>query len=485
MPTDRNRVAQILQDANPWWRTNQVPGVLAPDYRRRDFYPLRDRLENRPITALAGPRQVGKTTLIYQVIQALLSKGVQPNHILFVSFDLPGLDLFAEEPISDCIRIFEEQTLRQPFRDLDGTAYLFFDEVTKESNWARTLKGWYDFHFDVRFLVTSSSLSELNKGLASSLVGRASTQTLISWKFIDVMSKRAKLPSPEVDAYGLRREIVTSISQGSAKPLYNALSALAARDAANRIAVKDSLEWYLLVGGFPELISATDLTNCQARLDEYVKLTLIHDLYRFHKVRATTQVFEELLGLIAAQSGGLVSYRSLAESLDLELRTLRQYLDFLEDAFLISRAPFYSGSRASRSRKQRKVYIANPGFLNSLLGRLDRSVLTNPTEMGILVETLVHCDAKRLSFNLSPGSSPSVCYWRDKHGHAVDIVVEVNKKPIPIEVKFRDNPRQGLEGMNQFVAEKHPPFGIVVTRDTLALEPPLLFVPLEDFLLMS
>jgi uncharacterized protein len=485
MTLDETRVTQILEDANPWWRTGTVPQVLAPAYRRRDFFPLRDRLEHRPVTALAGPRQVGKTTLVYQVIQTLLSQGVSPDHILFVSFDLPGLDVYSDHPLDDCIRIFEERILRQAFRDLDSRAYMFFDEVTKEDNWARALKGWYDFQYDARFLVTSSSVTELNKGLASSLVGRASTQTLVSWKFIDVMSARANLTNPTIDAFGFRTEITASIARDDAQPLYRRLSDQASREAANRIAVKESLEWYLLVDGFPELIRAKDLSYCQSRLDEYVKLTLIHDLYRFHKVRATTQVFEELLGLVAAQSGGLMSYRNLANSLDLELRTLRQYLDFLEEAFLISRAQFYSGSRASRSRKQRKLYIANPGFLNSLLGRLDRSALTDPTEMGMLAETIVHCDARRLSFNLSPGRPPAVYYWRDKHGHEVDVVLEVNRRPIPIEVKYRDNPRQGLEGMREFVAQKHPPFGIVVTKDLLALEPPLLFVPLQDFLLIA
>ncbi|MGI0052739.1 MAG: ATP-binding protein, partial [Thermoplasmata archaeon] len=233
------------------------------------------------------------------------------------------------------------------------------------------------------------------------------------------------------------------------------------------------------------LVQSNDLVRCARRLDDYVKLTLAHDLYRFHRIRSTTRVLEDMLSLLAGQSGGLANYTKLARPLGLDERTLVEYLDYLEGAFLISRAYYYSKKRDARLRKMRKIYVPNPGLLNIFLGRVDPAVLENPIEMGRLAESVAHGYAKRLAFNLSPGPSPPVYYWRDAHDHEVDIVVEFRGSPIPIEVKYRTDPKRDLEGVRHFIKEKDPPFAVVVTRDLLELEPPILFLPLLDFLMLA
>lgn len=485
MPTNPERLLQILSEANPWWTGGGVPASLAPPFRRRDFFVLRRKLEGRPIVALAGPRQVGKTTLMYQLLRDLLAGGVAPNRVLFASFDLPGLSLVADDPLNDVVRTFEERILQSSFRELDGPTYIFLDEVTKARTWHRDLKGWFDFRYPLRFLVSSSSNSELQSGAAASLAGRVTTHLLLSWKFVDVMSLRTGDEVANDGYLEARRSIATAMQRSKPDLLHSALVRLRPRSARKRVSIGSTLDWYLLVDGYPELAQATDLPACARRLDEYVKLTLAHDLYRFHEIRSSTRVLEDLLSLIASQSGGLVSYAGLAEPVGLEQRTLVEYLDFLEEAFLISRAPFYSRSRQSRLRKQKKIYVPNPGLLNVLRGRLDRSVLASPEEMGMVVESVVHEHAKRLAFNLGAGIGSEVYYWRNRRGQEVDIVVEIGGKPLPIEVKYRADPRQHLEGIRSFIEEKHAPFGLVVTKDLLELSPPFVFVPLADFLMLA
>ncbi len=109
MPDDPERLLQLLSEANPWWETGSVPDALVPPYRRRDFFVVRNRLQEGLITALAGPRQVGKTTLMYQLIKDMLAQGVAPRRVLFVSFDLPGLGLYSSQPLNDAIRTLEER----------------------------------------------------------------------------------------------------------------------------------------------------------------------------------------------------------------------------------------------------------------------------------------------------------------------------------------------------------------------------------------
>ena len=391
------------------------PGVARPTLpaARLFRYPRR-KLGGKPIVAIAGPRQVGKTTLIYQLIQDRLASGVPAGWILFASFDLPGLGLYSVDPLNEVIRLYEERILQAPLREQKDPVYVFLDEVTKSPNWHRDLKGWFDFHYPLHLVASSSSNSELKSGSATSLVGRIDTHLLLTWKFVDVLSLRTGDHRANDGYLEARSEVAEAVRRGKPDGLYAALAKLRPRSPRARVALASSLDWYLLVDGYPELAQATDLVTCTKRLDEYVKLTLAHDLYRFHEIRSSTRVLEDLLSLIASQSGGLASYAGLAEPIGLEQRTLIEYLDYLEDAFLISRASFYSSSRQSRLRKQKKVYVPNPGILNVLRGRLDRSLLASAEEMGMVAESVVHEHAKRLSFNLDPGLGRAVYYWRNR-----------------------------------------------------------------------
>ena len=485
MAMDAGRLLERLAEANPWWESRRVPESRAPPYHRRDFYVLRGRLSQKPILALSGPRQVGKTTLMFQLISHLISTGVPPEHILYVTFDLPGLSLVSNDPLNDSVRVYEEQVLRTAFREAPGPIYLFLDEVTKVPTWHRDLKGWFDFGYGIRFVITSSSLAELQSGAAESLTGRISTHLLLTWKFVDVLCYRVGDRTTSEDYLDARGELRRAVRTGKPAPLVKTLYEIRPRTRKGRIALNTTLEWYLLVDGFPELLRSVDVSYCARRLDEYVKLTKAHDLYRFHQVRSSTRVFEDLLGLIANQSGGLFSYQNVAQALDLEVRTLSEYLDYLEGAFLISRAYFYTKNRVSRLRKQRKIYVSNPGFLNVLRGRLGPSLRKNSTELGFIAESVTHGYAKRMAFNLTLRPDPPVYYWRNRRDKEVDIVIEVDGVPLPIEVKYRENPKTGLVGLDDFAAEKRSPFSIVVTRDLLEADGNRLFIPLEDFMLLA
>jgi predicted AAA+ superfamily ATPase len=58
------RIIRILYDQNRWWSTQTVPTTLSKPFKRRDFYFLKDKILEKEITAVVGPRQVGKTTIL-------------------------------------------------------------------------------------------------------------------------------------------------------------------------------------------------------------------------------------------------------------------------------------------------------------------------------------------------------------------------------------------------------------------------------------
>ncbi len=484
MPTDADEVYRLLIDANPWWADGTVPNGLSHEYRRRDYFVLRNEIDSRPISAIGGPRQVGKTTLLYQLIDHLLASSVAPSRILFVSFDLPGLAAATDSPLNDCLNVFADRVLGHPWRKEKGKVYVFLDEVTKAEDWHRDLKGWYDLRYPVKFLISSSSFSELQSGSSASLTGRISSHLLMAWKYVDVLMYLSREFGWNETGLALRDAFASAVQRGDPRIFERRVRRVEGTVTRERASLRSTLDRYLLTDGFPELIDLRDTRKASGRLREYLDLTIMNDLARVYQIR-TPGLFYDLLGLLARESGQLISYRNLAALLKVQERTIVDYLEHLESVFLIAQAQFYSGSRAKRVRRQRKILIANPGLQTTLQGRLDRRTLTDPNLLGRLAEGVVHDHAKRLVYCLNPGPKPEAFYWRDDHGHKVDVVISIEGKPVPIEVKYRSNPRQDLEGMRAFL-ETHTdsPFGVVVTRDLLDLRDKTLFLPLSHFLLM-
>ena len=94
--TDPIRILKVLSAFNPWWKTGAIKPIFTKNYKRFAYYEAMKRLEQRDIrrtVVLTGARRVGKTTIEYQMIQALLEHGTDPAHIVFISMDHPILKL--------------------------------------------------------------------------------------------------------------------------------------------------------------------------------------------------------------------------------------------------------------------------------------------------------------------------------------------------------------------------------------------------------
>ena len=169
-------VTATLHDDNPWWRGERLFGL--PSLRRWAFDAVLSGVQRglTPATVLRGPRQVGKTTLLNQVIDTLLAQGVAGRRIFRVQFDeLPALRNVTE-PILELARWYAATVLQKSFNQAahDGEqAYLFFDEIQNLPDWAPQLKHLVDMH-PVRVLVTGSSALRIEAG-RDSLAGRVST----------------------------------------------------------------------------------------------------------------------------------------------------------------------------------------------------------------------------------------------------------------------------------------------------------------------
>ncbi|MBP7054028.1 MAG: AAA family ATPase [Phycisphaerae bacterium] len=165
-----------LERLNPWWRGKPQP--LVPPVRRWAYPVAMRRLQNglTKVTVLRGPRQIGKSTVLRQMVDELLRQGVPARSIFMVQFDeLPAL-LEVEEPILRLTDWFEQRVLGKTLNEAARAGqpvYLLLDEVQNLDDWAAQLKFLVDSS-DVRVMVTGSSALRIEAS-RDSLAGRIST----------------------------------------------------------------------------------------------------------------------------------------------------------------------------------------------------------------------------------------------------------------------------------------------------------------------
>src|SRR4030067_2000678 len=147
-----------LQNFNPWWRDGKVPAALL-GRKRKIFNDITKYVDKRQILLFTGLRRVGKTTLMYQIMEELLKKEVSPYHILYFSFDEMRYDL------GDLVKEYETQVLRGDISK--NRVFIFLDEIQKLEDWTSKVKLLYDMNPGVKIFLTGSAPTTHAEGVLS------------------------------------------------------------------------------------------------------------------------------------------------------------------------------------------------------------------------------------------------------------------------------------------------------------------------------
>lgn len=488
-----------LHDQNEWWTTGKVRPSLLRTFKRRDFYvykkKLRDPSDDK-ILAIIGPRQVGKTTTLSQLIENLIQReGINPRRILYHSFDYPYTDVPSKNPLHDILTIYSTSILQQPLQKLtsENRVYIFLDEICKLEKWSKLLKGWYDLKYPIKFIITDSSASEIQHGSSESLVGRIDIAIMMPIKFIDYIMYhwRGDPTKRNIDinsiSLNMRESFKTGVNRKKPKDIYQAFLEVYQNLVPYEQDIKILLQGYLLKDGYPELLDIPDLNTCGKKLRDYLSLTFQKDLMRMFQIRNPRKL-DRLTFLLARQSTGLINCANTAKTLGMRIETVKDYTQYLQHIFLIDIAGYYTRGASARVKKQPKIYFTNVGLRNALLGTLNEHLLEDTTMLGVIAETLMFEHCKRLKFNIEPGGSPPLFYWKDERekGKEVDIIIELFGVPIPIEVKYQSEiTKNDVKGIEAFLTKySEAGFGILITKDSLELKGNIVHIPLWLFLLL-
>lgn len=414
--TSKESILKVLTAYNPWWKTGAVNPKQAKTYNRFAFHEAMKRLEQtslRRTIIITGTRRVGKTTIQYQMIQALLNKGVAPQKIVFVSMDHPMLKLSGFSDVLECYHenVYAEQDV-----------YYFFDEVQYAQDWDKWLKTIYDMQPDTQVVATGSVSPALMKGSQESGAGRWSVIQVPTMSFYEYCELLG-VDRPQLPEYMKITPMLRMTQQQRAHVMMQLST------------VQNHFNRYLQVGGFPELVLAdNDIMAQQIMREDVVDKVLKRDLPSLYNIRNATEL-ERIFLYLCNVSSEIVSIEAIAKELSGVSRpTVENYIQYLESANLIYQSwPVdMAGKKVLKARP--KIYIADAAIRNAVL--MDDSLLTDPVEMGKIVETAVYKHVAAFYYQ----QATSVGYFRGgKKGKEIDIVVEYpTAANILIEVKYRE-----------------------------------------------
>lgn len=143
--------------------------------------------------------------------------------------------------------------------------------------------------------------------------------------------------------------------------------------------------------------------------------------------------FEHFIRLLAGRVGQLLNLSSLANEVGVSSMTLKEWVSILEASFVIYRLPPYYRNFGKRLVKTPKLYFVETGLAAWLLGiETPEQALRDPLHGG-LFENMVVMDALKTQLNI--GREPGLYFWRDSKGHEADLLIERQRRLIPIEIK--------------------------------------------------
>lgn len=411
------QVIKVLRQYNPWWRTPSAIKEESKPHKRLAYYEALKILTHKTIrrfAVLSGMRRVGKTTILYQIIDHLIDRGINPGNILYATFDNPILKLVNVENV---LSIYEGMY------PIEGTRYILFDEVQYTENWELWMKVIYDSRKDIRLIATGSARPILERGAADSGTGRWSVLKIPTMSFYEYCRLLG------LDLPVLEDELRLSELQGFSSAQLGSLM-------DKFTPLQNHFNRYLMIGGFPELVLSDDDVYAQRMLrEDVVDKVIKRDVLSLFNIRSPL-LMEKLFLYLCMNSTEIFNATTAAKELEnTSITTVESYIKALEMSNLIYLAkPMDVGSKGALKGKP-KIFIADAAIRNAVL--MIDDVLSDEKELGAMVETTVY----KHMVSFYQGSPAQLGYFRKAKNNQkeVDVVVELPRQKILCEVKYRNN----------------------------------------------
>lgn len=455
----------LLEQYNPWWQEKPIPKIYRFDRAREQLSLLKKQTVNLKLaSAVVGPRRIGKTILLYQLIDWLI-KQKDPKRIIFLKADDPAIAV-EENLVADLIQTIEKILTHRQISELTSPIFIILDEIQAVPKWAEYIKKYLDLGWPVKFIVSGSASINIVKTTKESLVGRADEIILGPMGFRECFNWLGDT-LPPISGNDL-------LSEGR---FWRRINVLWKKFSAKQKSVADLFEHFLTLGGFPEIVyqyfvkrQPYQQQEISAYLkDRVIERVLFRDIPELTGLK-NTYFLQQLFTLLSKESGSVFNLREISRKFGVSFQTVQTHLWYLHQAYLISLIRKYSRGGMSQARTQPKIHLTDTGVINAL-NNLGEEMFLDQSLMGKLAESAA---AAALRFSLP---MTEIFFYRDQRGE-VDLMLAKGKTVIPIEVKFR---RQAVNQNYDYllsVAEKyHAPYAVAVTQTEFERRDKLFFLP--------
>lgn len=255
-----------------------------------------------------GARQVGKTTLIKEIIK-------NKSNVLWLDGDDPDVRQIWSNISKSRIELF--------ISDYD---YIVIDEAQRIENIGLTAKMIIDLKLNKQVVLSGSSSINLSSSIHESLTGRKWTFELFPFSWEEIVNQNS---------------------------LYKATL---------------QLDQLLIFGSYPEIYTSQE--KRKNRLIELTNSYLLKDVFLLSDIKKP-KILPDLLKALALQVGSEVSYNELANMLKVSNETIKSYIDILEENYVLFRLEPFSSNPRKEISKSRKIYFYDNGIMNTLINNFD------------------------------------------------------------------------------------------------------------------
>jgi len=423
-----------LNEWNPWWEDisliNDLKGKPRSKYRQ-----LTDSVKIREITIITGIRRAGKSTLMYQMIDNLLKKGLDPKQILFVNLEDKKL---LDDGLDDIYECYRENI------NLDKKAYIFLDEIHRKEGWESWIRKKYDLKSNDKFVISGSCSYLLKKEYSMLLTGRNLTFDVFPLSFEEFLSFK----EININKNNLKKGVLLS---------------------KTKLSILKQFKEYVSLGGFPEILFKQGRYKVNL-LEQYFDDILYKDI--IDRYNLNSQKTKDLALFLMTNFTGLVSLRTIRNSMKISYDLIKDYLAYYKEAFLFFLVDHFSYSFKEQKTLPSKIYCIDNGLRNAVSFKFSK-------DEGRLAENLVFIDLKR--------RDKDVYYW--KNNYEVDFVVKNKDQSLSaINVSYGDEIKEreikGLLELKEEFKSKVKEL-ILLTKKIEKKESGINFVPLWKWLLIG
>lgn len=396
----------ILQQNRHWQEA--YPGLI----ERELLEGIIQKLSLKEIQVLIGIRRSGKSSLFKMIINHLTGTA-DPAKILYINLDDPYYTEIYKHP-EELYRLIDTA------EKLSGQKieFLFLDEIQNLNRWEKYVKSVYDAEQFRKIFLTGSNSSLLKSEFAQLLSGRYVLDQVYPFSFKEIIKER-----------NIRSDI-------------DLLS-----EKSNILSLVDLMMEY---GSYPEVYKTEDRRLKHELLINYYDTIVLKDCITNNRVREI-RLFRELAHYIISNVGTLFSYNSIARALDTNDNSVKEFIQIMENAFLIHEIKNFSWSLKQQSRARKKIYAIDNGILANVSFRFSEN-------RGKLFENLVFSELKKAGYE--------IFFYQNKN--ECDFIARKNTKITAIQVCYEisaHNREREIAGLHQAMNDFSISDGLIISYD--------------------